>query len=329
MSEARPSDQKNLAQFITKWGSASSTALLDPSAKIFTHPSLQGAIAYLETNGCAIAYGDPVCSEDNMPILATAFQQFIQTKKLSLVYLTASEKFMTWAIKNGSQGIFEAAEELFVDPAKVPTTGEAGRLLKKKLNHAKRAGAVIKEYKERDEKLEKEIAEVEKRWLKEKKGQQIYFSKINFFADLSGKRCFYAELNGKIVGALFLIQLNAQSGWLLYLVTITPEAPGGTSEALILTAFEELTKEGCHFFSFGVSAANKISAVAGLGRFFTWASTFIFKAVKMFFPLDSRRKFWEKFRPETKKTFIIFQKSTIGIKEIRAILKAVNLKFFV
>ena len=316
-----------LSSFITRWGGSASLALLDPACNIFTHPSVEGAIGYLVRRKCMVAFGDPVCSTENLSPLTEAFHSFAQEKAHPVIYLTASKNFADWAMQHGCQSLFEVVEELVIDPSTYPKKGPLGRLLNKKFNHAQHAGVVIKEYTERNSALEKELLDVENLWLKGRKGPQIYMSKIDFFEEREGKRCFYAEQNGAVVGVLFLIKLEAQEGWLLYLVMTTPTAAGGTSESLIVSALDKLAEEGCRSFSFGISAAEEIGNIVGLHPFFAWGSRFIFKTVKKMFSLDNRRKFWEKFAPQKKPAYVLLSRPTIGLKELIAIMRTVNAGF--
>ena len=319
-------EQKKLSESIQKWGSSASIALLDPRCQIFTNPSVEGAIGYLLQNNHAVVFGDPVCSAANIPHLVNAFHDYSKENSKDLIYLTASENFAKWAISNGCQSLLEVEEELVIDPAAYPKKGSNGRLLHKKMNHAMRENVVIKEYKDKNPETKKKILEAESLWLQGRKGPQIFMSHFDFFENDFGKRCFYAEKNGRIVGVLFLNKLEAHKGWLLYLLLTVPDAPGGTSEYLLLTTLDKLADEDCHFLSFGVSASEKIGEVIGLGKFSTWLARIGFKVIKKIFPLDNRRSFWKKFEPQNRRSFILFSNPIIGYKEIFAVLKTVNAK---
>jgi len=194
----------------------------------------------------------------------------------------------------------------------------------KKVNHASRAGVIIKEFVKQDTNLKERILEVEDKWLKGRKGPQMFMSHIDFFEDHCGKRCFYAECNNNLVGAILLNRLEAHDGWLLYLLMTTSDAPGGTSEYLILSVLDKLAAEGCHYFSFGVTAIENIGEIVGLGTISSWIARTTFVLAKKLFPLDNRRKFWKKFEPRNKKSFTLFSSASIRFKEIHAIMKTVN-----
>ena len=318
------SQELSVSEKIKRWGCSASIALLDPSCQIFTHPEIDGIIGYHIEKDCAIVFGDPVCPSASSPQLANAFHGFCKEQSKKLIYLTASENFAKWAMKNGCHGLLEVEEELVMDPALYPRKGSNGRLLHKKMNHAVRADVVIKEFTFHDEKTKNAILEAISQWLKGRKGPQIFLSNVDFFDGGSGKRCFYAEQNGEVVGALLLNRLEAHQGWLLSLLLTVPEAPGGTSEYLVLSVLDKLTEEKCQFFSFGVSAGEQLRDIIGLGKLSTWIARLVFKMAKRVFHLDNRRQFWKKFEPQNKRSFVLFSEPQIGMGEIFAVMKTLN-----
>jgi lysylphosphatidylglycerol synthetase-like protein (DUF2156 family) len=321
--------QQPLSELVKEWGSSASVSLLDPRCKIFTSPSLKGAVGYFKEQNNAVVFGDPVCRPEDKVRLAEAFQDYCKQTSTNYIYLAASESFSKWAMNNGHPTLLEIEEELILDPANYPKKGHNGRLLHKKINHAKHFNVIIKEYNGSDPMIKEKIIEVEKIWLlKKRTGPQIYMSHINFFDDKCGKRCFYAEQNGSLVGAIFLTRMEAYQGWLLYQLMTVPDAPGGTSESLVLTVLDTLTEENCRYFSFGVAARKKIGDIIGLSPFSSWIARLGFLMAKKIFALDNRRNFWEKFEPNHERSFILLSQSSIGFREIRAIMKTLNASLY-
>jgi lysylphosphatidylglycerol synthetase-like protein (DUF2156 family) len=315
---------RQISEYIKKWGGAASISLLDPKCEIFMYPNIQGALGYHDVDNTAVIFGDPVCAPEDKALLALAFHDFANKSNKGFIYIAASEQFSNWAMTNVCKTLIEVNEELVIDPRNYPKTGSNGRLLHKKVNQASRAGVAIKEFVNDDAGIKEKLFEVEDKWLKGRKGPQMYLSHIDFFEDNCGRRCFYAECNNNVVGTIFLNRLEAHDGWLLYLLMTTSDAPKGTSEHLVLSVLEKLAVEGSHYFSFGISIIEKMGEVEGLNAFFSLLARVSFKITKMIFPLDNRRNFWKKFEPRNKKSFTLFSSPSIGFKDIHAIMKTVN-----
>lgn len=318
------SHQQDIAEKICQWGHSPSVTILDPVCEIFRSAHIDGIIGYRNSRGCHVVFGDPIAAPENVIAMAEAFKEFSQSQKKSIVYLTASPSFTKLMYKKNGGSFIEVAEELTLDPHSFPKQGSKGRLLRKKMNHASHEGVIIKEYSFNDSHTQNEIESVGEAWLKGRHGPQIYFAHVHLFDDKMGKRWFYAEKEGRLVGVALLNRLDAENGWLLHMLMATPDAPSGTSESLVLSIMEVLTQEGCHFLSFGATPSDHLGEIKGMGRVGEWLSRYLFKSTKHLFQLDGRRNYWKKFDPQSIPSFLYCSKPSLGPKEIYGVMKAMN-----
>lgn len=320
-------DRQSIVELVRKWGGSASDGVLDPSCQIFRIPSLQGLIAYKDEPNFAVAFGDPVCSPEDVSSFAYAFRQYCQSRNKKEIYVTASDKFSNWAMEKFGGARVEFGEELYIDPYVDPRTREGvnASLVRRKVKHALKEEVIVCEYLEQDEKIEHEIEQVGISWLKSRKGPQIYLSHVRLFQDRFGKRWFYAKCRNKVVGIILLNHIQARQGWLLNRLMILPDAPHGTPEILVITALEAIAKEGSHFVTFGVVPNDQLRNIEGLGKCSSWIMPKVFKIVTRFFHLNRRKKFWEKFHPESEPSYLLFGKPSIGFGEIMSIMHALNL----
>lgn len=318
-----------LVTYIQKWGSAASIALFDPTCKKFSIASITGIIGYRDTQKCAVVFGDPVCAPENIAELTHAFHAFCNEHNKTIIYVAASEKFMSWILSNQENwSAIEIGNEIIIDPCQDPKarTGSHASLLRNKYNQAMRSGITVKEYMGLDQELENKLEQVSSSWLANRKGPQIHFGQNGIFSDRSNKRWFYAEQNGTILGLIMLNRIDAHHGWVQNLLMITPEAPKFTSEVILLSTLDVLRKEGCQFFSTGPLPAPHIGKVEGLGSVSEWLVRKIYHVSKKIFKLGERQRFWKKFEPRSQPTFVLFSSSRIGLSEVLGIMNAFNAK---
>ena len=315
-----------IAEYVKCWGGAASITFLDSVYQFFSDPSIDGIIGYREAYNCAVVMGDPLTTEENKIPLAKAFKEFCKQKKLSIIYVTASASFAKQAYSFVSQALIEVVDELILDPQNDPKIGSKGRLLRGKVSQGIRFGLTAHEYTSYNEQIEEELEEVGKSWVKNREGPQIYLSPVNLFSSRIGKRHIYAKYQNKIIGVILLHQIQASRGWLLQLLLTTPDAPNGTSEFLVSSVIDILKKEGCQYLSFGSAQKTEMGLIKGLNKASSLLARFGYKAAKKIFPLDGRRKYWEKFSPLRAPSYVLFEKSYISFKEIGAIMKALNVK---
>lgn len=311
---------------VRKWGGMNSDAVLDPECKFFTVPGIKGFIGYRLEANCAVVFGDPVCSFTDMQELTSKFHHALKMRGTKIIYIAASEKFSDWAIGNVAQSLVEYGEELFLDPHSCPMErqGTHASLIRRKVKHAIKEGVKIKEYVIPDRDTEQMIEKVGNEWLKSRRGPQIHISHIYLFHDRQGKRWFYAQKGDDIVGVIVLNELQSKQGWLLNHLMITPSAPHGTPEILVVNALEALKLENCHYVSFGAIPSRQLGKIEGLGSISSYTASFIYKIVYRIFHLGGHKMFWGKFNPQTARSYLLFSHSSIGIKEIYALKRAMN-----
>ncbi len=317
-----------LVSDIQRFGSPASITLLDSAFKTFKDPSIDGVIGYRIEFGCAVVFGDPVCSKEDAPALALAFAEFCKKEGLKIVYAIVSKEFANTALQNNYKALIEFGEVLSINPQRDPQKGSKGRELRKKVYHSTREGVTVEEYLWQDEKLERSLEEVAVSWLKARQGPQIYMAHLNLFSDRLGKRWFYAKKGNRVVGVLLLNRLEACQGWLLHLLLANPDAPLGTTELLVAKALEQLCQEGCTYATFGVMPGSTLGEIVGLGSFTTWVTRRVFNISKRIFNLDKRKRYWKKFSPDCEPSYFVFSESTIGVREILGIMRSMNVSVY-
>lgn len=327
-TEKLNTEKRFIAESVRRWGGLASTAALDPNCKIFSLPGIDGIFCYRLEFKCAIVFGDPICSPQDMEELTKAFHRFCHEKGWSIIYITVSKSFASWAIKNVCNVLVEFGEEMTIDPHADPKKKEGGhaRLVRKKVRHALNEGAAVQEYplNNHNPQLEHEMTQVGIKWLAARQGPQIHIAHLRLFEDRIGKRWFYAKQGERVIGVLVLNQLQSKNGWLFNHLLTVPDAPSGTPELLVTTALDALHQEECHFVTFGAVPGEKLGEIIGISKFSTWLSKKIFQASRKIFNLGGRKAFWEKFHAESETSYLLFSEPYISIRQILALMRALN-----
>lgn len=317
-------------QLVRRWGGAASDAILDPLNLIFMHPEEKGLIAYRVEEGCAVVFGEPVSAPNDRETLIKEFRTYCKKQEWNIIYIAASASFATWAKNNGCRVCIQFGEELTLDPHEDPRdkTGTHASLVRRKVKHAIKEGVTISEYDaaNSDSALEKAVEELGERWLQNRRGPQVHISHVHLFQNRLGKRWFYAKKGDAVIGVVVLNELQAHQGWLLNHLMIVPEAAHGTPEFLVIAAIEALAKEECHFMTFGPIPGNALIEISGLSIVSAWVVRILFRITNRFFHLENKRTFWEKFHPTSKQSYVLFEQPRIGLKEIRALTRVLNIR---
>lgn len=323
-----PIQRRTLAPLVMLHGSAVSASLLDPDTSIFRAPGIPGAIGYRATWGCAVAIGDPVCAEGSAGPLADAFREHCHARGWATAYTVTSESFADKMIERGYAAI-EFGEELILDPQRDPQLGAAGRELRKKVNRASRHGVVAYEYNreaQRDVVLEEAMTGVVRAWLGARRGPQVFLSRVRLFDEPEGRRWFGATHEGREVGVLATVELAGRGGPVFEHHVVTPDAPAGTSELLIVEALRRLRGEGCGYATFGPAPATQLGRIHGLSRLSTSIARTVFDRASRRFHLDSRVRYRRKFQiARTEPAFLLFDPPKVGLRQLLGVLHALHI----
>lgn len=319
-------NRETIINLVRQWGGANSDGILDPGTKIFFSPEIEGLVGYKIESHTAVIYGDPICAPQDKPRLAQAFQEFCKSRKLGVIYTIVTKEFAKWATHHLPAVSIEFGETFVLDPHQNPMDkkGPKAVLVRKKVKHALAEGAVVKEYEGSDPKIELEIEEVAKCWLKGRHGPQVYLAQVTLFNDRTGKRWFYARQGEEIVAFLVLNELRSRKGWLLNNVMHTENAPHGVSELLLIATLQFLEKENCHYVLMGPVPAKNLGEIVGLNRFAAHILRWVYKGAHKIFHLSGHHAFWDKFMPEIEPSYLLFPRKRVSLSGIKALLRAYN-----
>lgn len=310
-----------LASFVKRLGNPESTTLLHSSCNIFQVPQIDGIIGYHKIRNCAVVIGDPICLPKDIAELTNAFHHHCQKSHLKTIYLLAYHDFAHWAIDNGCHTLIQVGSELSINP----TNFRKKQKLRWKINQSMQHGVLVKEYKNFDKSLENKMKNTIHAWTKQRRGPQIHLGPLNFFNNEAEKRIFYAEQKDKIIGALLLIPVDRFQGWVVSSYLAILDAPVGTTEHLMCSAFDSLANENCHFLCLGAVSGTELGEVIGLSPFGKTMADLIFKTSRWFFKLDAKAIYLKKYHPYLRSTFLLCR-NKLTIDELLAIKHVLNVK---
>lgn len=312
---------------IRKYGGVVSHAALDPSHRSFRTPNVDGLISFLLVSRHAVVQGDPICAPQNTAYLADAFADYCAGNGWSIIYVTASASLQAYAHERGYASM-EFAALLIASPQDDPEEGPLAHHLRQHLNHARRAGVMVHEYRgEPDANLEIKTKAICEAWLGGRHGLQMYLGRPRLFDDRVGRRWFLAEQAGKVIGFLSMLRVGCtECQDLINLVFCSPSAPLYTNELMIATALQALRKEGIRSVCLGVGPLDVLGRVEGCSTIVEWLSRKLYYlfSTKLMHQHD-KTVFWEKFHVRQREPlYLLFQSPNIGLREIYALSKALN-----
>lgn len=319
-SEFKP---EPLASIVKRLGNPESTTLLHSSSpcNVFKIPQVDGVIGYHQIGNYVVVIGDPICLPHDVAELTKAFHLYCQERDLKTVYLLTYHDFAHWAMNNGCRTLIQVGSELSINP----TNFRKKQKLRWKINQSIQHGVHVEEYKNFDLPLENKIKNTIHAWSKQRHGPQIHLGNISFLNSDAEKRIFYAQQEDKIIGVLLLTPVDRFQGWVVSSYLAISDAPVGTTEHLMCSAFDSLANENCQFLCLGAVSGTKLGEVVGLSLFRKTLADLIFKSARWFFKLDAKAIYLNKYHPHLRSTFLV-SRDKLTISELLAIKHVLNVK---
>ncbi len=221
--------------------------------RYFEPSDLDGFVAFELHRGTAVACGDPVCAEADLPELMSRFAQYCDSRRWRFTFVGASARVGKVAADLGFRAV-KVGEEPFFDLAKYSLSGKGAKKIRSATNLARRRGIAVEEYKTPSPAVDSEIHEIAREWLASRKAPPMGFLlRSRPFAKREKKRIFIATYEGRVVAAMTCSPAPARNMLYVEEQLRRPDAPYGTTELLVEEARVAAKAAGLSLLSLGTS----------------------------------------------------------------------------
>ncbi len=261
------SDLQHARTLLNLYGQNSCSYLaLEEDKQLYFGRQADGVIPYGVSGGTIIVNGDPVCADADFPVLLAEFKEFCQRSAHKLFFLSVTDHFLPEYERQGF-GYVKCGEEARFRLADYEISGKKGAKMRMNINHARKAGITVKEYKPltaRDPAIEAAFDRVTAQWLTQKKSSLLKFTMGTAgLENPMDKRYFYGVTpQNEIVAFLVFIPFLGKRGYMADMTRHGSNAPSGVIELLIYEAFQVFRSEGVEYGSMGVAPLAGLDASA-------------------------------------------------------------------
>lgn len=258
------SNKSYVRELVLKHGQNPSSYLALENDKMYYFGTMaEGVIAYGIVNDVVIVCGDPICSENDFIIILTEFKCFCDRNNYNIVFLAVTKKYME-QYKHLGFAYVKCGEEPRFSLNDYNLVGRKIGKVRASINHARKAGLVIKEYKpleKRESFIENSFNEISKEWLERKKSGELTFTLGSIGLDNPmDKRYFYAQdSNGVIQAFIVFAPFQNKEAYLADVIRRRNSAVSGEIELIIYEAFQILKNDGVKWCSMGLAPLANIS----------------------------------------------------------------------
>ena len=230
---------------------------LEDDKFLYFGQKVDGVIPYGVVGSTIMVNGDPICADDDFPALLAEFKEFCQRSTHNLFFISVTDHFLEEYKRQGF-GWVKNGEEARFHLSNYEISGKKGAKMRMNINHARKAGVVVHEYRpleNRDLEIEANLDRITNEWLQQKKSSMLTFVMGTVGLDNPmDKRYFYAtNADGKIVAFIVFVPFLGKNGYMADVTRHGTDAPSGVMETIIYDAFQVFKEEGIEYGSLGVA----------------------------------------------------------------------------
>ena len=254
-------DRERVLSLIEQHGwNATAFQTLEPGYRYFFDGE-DACVAYVDTGRAWVAAGAPIAAHDRLGEVADRFLSAARPAGRKACFFAAEER-LTGAARLRSLRI---GEQPVWDPRGWSQVLAGHRSLREQLRRARAKGVTVRRLDAAElaaGPTREAMQRLADRWLATREMAPMGFLvHVDLFSFPEARRCFVAELDGRLVGFAGLIPVPARGGWFLEDLLRDPAAPNGTGELLVDAVMRWAAEENVGWLTLGL--APLAGAVAG------------------------------------------------------------------
>lgn len=262
------SERERVLALVQRYGwNSTAFQTLEPGYSYFFHGD-DACVAYVQTRRAWIVAGAPIAAPEAIATVTRAFVAAARAAGKRCCFVATEDRLREACAELRSVRIGE--QPVWI-PQKWPETLRAHKSLREQLRRARAKGVRVREVTSAELEagpVHDAIRAVADRWLASRDMAPMDFLlRVDPFTFPAHRRCFVAEHDGRIVGFAGTIPVPARNGWFLEDLVREPDAPNGTSEALVDAVLQWAASEQCEWLTLGTSPlAGEMRGVLRLAR---------------------------------------------------------------
>jgi phosphatidylglycerol lysyltransferase len=297
---------------------------LQPGLRYFDVPHV-GYMGYQPYGGRDFVLSSPICAENNLETLLGEFIRthehpcFIQMYQREAEILR--EVFHHYVVQIGI--------EHWLNGATWNTHGGEKAHIRRWINTARNANVTVKQLSK--EQPQFEVQGISDEWLGDKINiKKLKFLVRDFYADPALQtltRSYGAFQNGRLIGVVDfapLFMAHRATGYYADIVRTIPDAPNGTSDLIIVTAFHEFIQEEAKTLSLGLAPLAKLVPCSSEPPLIRKLLSLLYVTGNRFYPFKGIHFHKEKYRGDEIPVFYT-TKNRNAFTELLIILRLVGI----
>lgn len=322
-------DKERVRRLLNKYGdNPTSYVSLENDKKYFFGKNTEGVIVYTIVANVSVCVGDPICCDENMPLLIAEFIAYCKNNNFEICFCETMGRHISLYKELGFSNT-KYGEEAMFDLDIYNLQGKKAAKIRNAINHASALGITVEEYqplKSRNRIIEQQIRDVSREWLKNKKSGELSFMMGTISLENPMDRRYFVayDKDGKILGFVVFTPFQGGKGYFADVTRRRNSAPIGVMEKIMIEAFKKMKVEGVKWASLGNAPLANVGDDGGItGKLLE----IIYEKFNSFYGFKNLYHYKKKYGPTSWEPKYLVYYSKIFTPQIAyAIIKAQNPK---
>lgn len=249
-----PEDISKARELVKVYGqNCSSYLALEKDKMLFFGKEVEGCIAYGIIRDTVVVLGDPICAKQDVIMLVQQFREYCNQNGYTILFLNTTDAFLE-EYRRMRFGVVKCGDEPRIDTSLYSLSGKAVSKVRLNINHANKAGIVVKEYcptKQKDKQMEEELLAVSKEWFSMKRSSELVFTMGSIgFENPMDRRYFYAKNSeNKVEAFIVFVPFGGMNGYMTDVTRHSLNATRGVMEKILYEAILTFKEEKIQWVS--------------------------------------------------------------------------------
>lgn len=322
-------DTEKVRKFLKEYGdNPISYVSVENDKKYFFGKEVEGVVVYVVAGGVAVCAGDPVCSDENMPILLVEFITYCKQNQLDICFCQTMEKYIPLYTELGF-GNTKYGEEAMFELETYNTAGKKAAKIRNAVNHATALGIKVSEYepsKGRNSLIEQQINDISKEWLGNKSSSELSFmlGSISLESPMDRRYFTASDKDNNMLGFIVFTPFSGGKGYMADVTRRRNNAPIGVMEKITIEAFSKMKSEGIKWGSLGLAPLANVADEGGVAEKLL---EFVYEKLNSFYGFKTLHHYKKKYGPSAwEPRYLVYYPRIFTPKIAYSIIKAQNPK---
>lgn len=305
---------------------------IDGEKSYFFSVTVEGMLAYTVVNNVLVGCGDIICAPKDAIRFMGELVHFSRRNGWKILFMDITEA-MRPAYESYGFSMIKIGEDACLRLEDFSLKGKKTAKVRANINHARRLGITVSEYKPKEQrhmKIEEEFQQISEEWFGSK-GPELGFMLGGLALENPlGRRYFYSrDESGRMLAFVVFVPYGEdnQTGYMADVTRRRAQVPNGSMELCLLQAFETMREEGITWGNLGLCPLANIKDDEDSSKVTTQLFQFIYENMNGVYGFKGLYQAKKKWNPsDWQPRYIAYAPKPFSFSYAYAMLKAQNPK---